>query len=70
MQPQPLIAVYDVQLSSGWYQAVLGGNSDQGGDEYEQIEHNGTIECSGSITGTPTNTRIWETQRFALMEMG
>lgn len=43
MQPQPLIAVYDVQLSSGWYQAVLGGNSDQGGDEYEQIEHNGNI---------------------------
>jgi hypothetical protein len=37
MNPQPLIAVQDVQASSRWYQAVLGGKSGHGGSEYEQI---------------------------------
>ncbi len=37
MQAQPLIAVRDVQLSSRWYQAVLGCESGHGGAEYDQI---------------------------------
>ncbi|NJL56267.1 VOC family protein, partial [bacterium] len=37
MHAQPLIAVHDVQLSSQWYQAVLGCESGHGGSEYERI---------------------------------
>lgn len=37
MQPQPMIAVRDVEASSRWYQAVLGGESGHGGAEYERI---------------------------------
>ena len=37
MQPQPLIAVLDVQRSSQWYQRVLGFTSGHGGPEYEQL---------------------------------
>jgi len=37
MNPQPLIAVRDVQASSRWYQAVLGCQSGHGGTEYEQL---------------------------------
>ena len=37
MQPQPLIAVSDVEASSRWYQAVLGAESGHGGPEYEQV---------------------------------
>jgi catechol-2,3-dioxygenase len=37
MHAQPLIAVHDAQLSSQWYQAVLGCESGHGGSEYEQI---------------------------------
>jgi catechol 2,3-dioxygenase-like lactoylglutathione lyase family enzyme len=37
MHAQPLIAVRDVQVSSRWYQAVLGCESGHGGPEYEQI---------------------------------
>ena len=43
MQPQPLIAVRDVQASSLWYQAVLGCQSGHGGPEYEQIVHRGRM---------------------------
>jgi catechol 2,3-dioxygenase-like lactoylglutathione lyase family enzyme len=32
-----MIAVRDVQASSGWYQAVLGLRSGHGGPEYEQL---------------------------------
>jgi catechol 2,3-dioxygenase-like lactoylglutathione lyase family enzyme len=37
MQPQPLIAVRDVEASSRWYQRLLGCKSGHGGTEYEQL---------------------------------
>jgi catechol 2,3-dioxygenase-like lactoylglutathione lyase family enzyme len=37
MNPQPMIAVDDVQATSGWYQQVLGLASGHGGPEYEQL---------------------------------
>ena len=43
MQPQPMIAVRDVAASSRWYQALLACKSGHGGDEYEQITHNGRL---------------------------
>ena len=43
MNPQPLIAVSDVQASSLWYQAVLGCQSGHGGPEYEQLVSGGRM---------------------------
>lgn len=43
MNPQPLIAVHDVQASSRWYQTVLGCESGHGGAEYEQITYKGKM---------------------------
>jgi catechol 2,3-dioxygenase-like lactoylglutathione lyase family enzyme len=43
MNPQPLIAVRDVEASSRWYQAVLGCRSGHGGPEYEQLVTDGRI---------------------------
>jgi hypothetical protein len=43
MQPQPLIAVRDVQASSRWYQALLGCESGHGGPEYEQLVYQGRM---------------------------
>jgi extradiol dioxygenase family protein len=43
MHPQPLIAVHDVQVSSRWYQAVLGCESGHGGAKYEQITYKGEM---------------------------
>jgi catechol 2,3-dioxygenase-like lactoylglutathione lyase family enzyme len=37
MQPQPLIAVGDVEASSRWYQRLLGCRSGHGGAEYERL---------------------------------
>jgi catechol 2,3-dioxygenase-like lactoylglutathione lyase family enzyme len=37
MNPQPLIAVRDVETSSRWYQAALGLQSGHGGSEYERL---------------------------------
>ena len=37
MQPQPLIAVQDVEAASRWYQRLLGCRSGHGGSEYEQL---------------------------------
>jgi catechol 2,3-dioxygenase-like lactoylglutathione lyase family enzyme len=37
MNPQPLIAVADVEATSAWYQAVLGLDSGHGDDEYERL---------------------------------
>ncbi|MEO1401578.1 MAG: VOC family protein [Cyanobacteria bacterium J06635_1] len=37
MNPQPLIAVRDVNATSAWYQGVLGLKSGHGGPEYEQL---------------------------------
>jgi catechol 2,3-dioxygenase-like lactoylglutathione lyase family enzyme len=37
MQPQPPIAVRDVEASSRWYQRLLGCRSGHGGPEYEQL---------------------------------
>jgi predicted enzyme related to lactoylglutathione lyase len=36
-QPQPLIAVRDVEASSRWYQRLLGLRSDHGGPHYERL---------------------------------
>jgi catechol 2,3-dioxygenase-like lactoylglutathione lyase family enzyme len=43
MHAQPLIAVRDVQASSGWYQALLGCESGHGGTGYEQIVFEGQM---------------------------
>ena len=37
MRPQPLIVVHDVEASSRWYCALLGGRSGHGGKEYERV---------------------------------
>ncbi|MDO9357110.1 MAG: VOC family protein [Solirubrobacteraceae bacterium] len=37
IEPQPLIAVADVEVASAWYQKVLGATSGHGGKEYEQL---------------------------------
>lgn len=37
MQPQPMIAVKDVEASSAWYQSLLHCRSGHGGNEYEQL---------------------------------
>jgi catechol 2,3-dioxygenase-like lactoylglutathione lyase family enzyme len=38
VQPQPLIAVRDVEASSRWYQHLLGCQSAHGGPEYERLQ--------------------------------
>jgi extradiol dioxygenase family protein len=43
MNPQPLIAVRDVKVSSLWYQAVIGCQSGHGGSEYEQLMFDGQM---------------------------
>ena len=43
MQPQPLIAVRDVEASSCWYQRLLGCRSGHGGPEYEQLVDDGPV---------------------------
>ena len=37
MNPQPLICVADVPVSSAWYQRLLGLRSGHGGAEYERL---------------------------------
>ena len=41
--PQPLVVVRDVGRSRDFYVAVLGAESGHGGDEYEQLVHEGEI---------------------------
>lgn len=41
MQPQPLIAVRDVERTSRWYQRVFGCKSGHGGADYEQLVDDG-----------------------------
>ncbi|MPZ60258.1 MAG: VOC family protein [Propionibacteriales bacterium] len=36
-QPQPMLAVSDVEKASKWYQQVLAGVSGHGGPEYERL---------------------------------
>ena len=43
MNPQPMIAVEDVQASSRWYRSVLGLQSGHGGPEYEQLVDGGRM---------------------------
>jgi predicted enzyme related to lactoylglutathione lyase len=43
IQPQPLIAVMDVEASSRWYQDLLGLQSDHGGREYERLLADGVL---------------------------
>jgi predicted enzyme related to lactoylglutathione lyase len=43
MKPQPLIAVKDVELSSRWYQRLMGLQSAHGGPDYERLVHNETL---------------------------
>jgi catechol 2,3-dioxygenase-like lactoylglutathione lyase family enzyme len=43
MRPQPLIAVADVELSSRWYQRLLGCRSNHGGPAYEQLVSKGQL---------------------------
>ena len=42
-QPQPMIAVRDVEASSRWYQRLLGLQSDHGGPEYERLLADGVL---------------------------
>jgi catechol 2,3-dioxygenase-like lactoylglutathione lyase family enzyme len=37
VRPQPLVAVFDVEAASRWYQEVLGCTSAHGGPEYERL---------------------------------
>ena len=43
MNPQPFIAVSDVEASSRWYQAVLNLKSGHSGADYEQLTFNGQM---------------------------
>jgi hypothetical protein len=43
MRPQPLICVRDVELSSRWYQRLLGCESGHGGTEYERLVLGGRL---------------------------
>ena len=43
MHPQPLISVNDVELSSRWYQRLLGCQSAHGGPEYERLVADGNL---------------------------
>jgi catechol 2,3-dioxygenase-like lactoylglutathione lyase family enzyme len=43
MQPQPLIAVTDVEVSSRWYRHLLGCQSAHGGPEYDRLDWNGVL---------------------------
>ena len=43
MRAQPLIAVTDVEVSSRWYQRLLGCRSDHGGRDYERLVWNDTL---------------------------
>ena len=43
VQPQPLIAVRDVEASSRWYQDLLGLQSDHGGPDYERVLADGVL---------------------------
>jgi catechol 2,3-dioxygenase-like lactoylglutathione lyase family enzyme len=79
MRPQPMIAVADVEVSSRWYQQVLGASSGHGGAEYEQLlvdgrlimqlhhrdigHHHGTIGDPGQSAGN--GVALWfETADF------
>lgn len=42
-QPQPLIAVRDVEASSRWYQRLLGLRSDHGGPHYDRLLADGVL---------------------------
>ncbi len=37
MKSQPMIAVHDVEVTSRWFQEVLGLRSGHGGDDYEML---------------------------------
>ncbi|MBI1816187.1 MAG: VOC family protein [Deltaproteobacteria bacterium] len=43
MQVQPLITVRDVEVSSRWYQELLGCESGHGGPEYEMLLKDGQL---------------------------
>jgi len=43
MQPQPLIAVSDVEASSRWYRRLFRCESAHGGDKYERLTSNGVL---------------------------
>jgi catechol 2,3-dioxygenase-like lactoylglutathione lyase family enzyme len=43
MQPQPLIAVTDVEVSTRWYQHLLHCHSAHGGPEYDRLDWNGVL---------------------------
>lgn len=42
MQPQPRIALDDVEAGSRWFQAVLGLSSGHGGTKYEMLLDGGS----------------------------
>jgi predicted enzyme related to lactoylglutathione lyase len=42
-EPQPMIAVRDVEASSRWYQTLLGLRSDHGGPDYERLVAGGKL---------------------------
>ncbi len=43
LQPQPLIALADVEAGSAWFQAVLGLSSGHGGPDYEMLLDGGDL---------------------------
>lgn len=42
-EPQPMLAVADVEAASAWYQSLLGLRSDHGGPEYERLTSGGRL---------------------------
>ena len=43
MRPQPLICTNDVEVTSRWYQSLLGCQSAHGGPNYERLEAEGKL---------------------------
>ena len=52
LEPQPLIAVSDVEASSRFYQRVLGCQSGHGGREYERLYFGDTLVMQLHDAGT------------------
>ena len=60
MDPQPLVAVADVEESSLWYRQLFGCESGHGGPDYERLVSAGA-SFSSSTAGRRTTIRTWAT---------
>ena len=73
-QPQPLIAVRDVEASSRWYRQLLNVESGHGGPEYERLMSDGELVLHAQRSRSQARnreharTRLVELVRGALAE--